>query len=342
MKYHIPELNTLKSLQFAADINALDFSKIDNISFIADMKWVRPFGMLLTLSSLRQLRNSYPYVPFTMLYRTSNESVSYAGHMGFFKAISKFLSVGNSPGMAPGSENYLPITELDLYKLHAKNVAAGVHGNIGDTVERKSGELAQILSRNNKEVLTLMTYLLREILRNIPEHSESFNAWICGQYWSDCTAEIAILDEGIGIKESLQKNAIHRKYIVDDDTALRCSIKAGISQATNPSRGNKQNDEWANSGYGLYMVSEICKELQGEFCVASGNSFLYIKRNGEIKSGKTHFNGTAINISISTNNLSDSKNIISKIAKKGEIEASTIKNAFKKASHPSKGLILDL
>ena len=47
----------------------------------------------------------------------------------------------------------------------------------------------------------LMTYLIREILRNIPEHAESHKAWICGQYWSDNTAEIAILDEGIVLKK---------------------------------------------------------------------------------------------------------------------------------------------
>ncbi len=39
----------------------------------------------------------------------------------------------------------------------------------------------------------LMTYLIREILRNIPEHAEESTAWICGQYWGNQTAEIAIV-----------------------------------------------------------------------------------------------------------------------------------------------------
>lgn len=76
--------------------------------------------------------------------------------------------------------------------------------------------------------------------------------------------EIAIVDEGIGVKKSLQKNSIHRAYATDDESALSYAIKAGISQAVlDPRRGNRSNDEWANSGYGLYMVSEICKELGG-------------------------------------------------------------------------------
>ena len=63
-----------------------------------------------------------------------------------------------------------------------------------------------------------MTYLIREILRNIPEHAEESSAWICGQYWNDQTAEIAIVDEGIGIKKSLQRNSIHRAYATDDES----------------------------------------------------------------------------------------------------------------------------
>ena len=49
--------------------------------------------------------------------------------------------------------------------------------------------------------------------------------------WSDKTAEIAIVDEGIGIKESFRKNKIHREYIETDEDALELAIKAGISQA---------------------------------------------------------------------------------------------------------------
>ncbi|WP_312943052.1 hypothetical protein [Oscillibacter sp.] len=342
MEYIIPELSTSKALQFSADINTIDFSDIDQMTFIANMKWVRPFGMLLASNAIKQLRNSYPDVPFHMHCSINRDGISYAGHMGFFKAISESIPVGNSPGEAMGNDNYLPITELNLYKLHADDMAAGIHGTIGDTIERKSSELAKIISRNDAEMLALMTYLIREILRNIPEHSNSSNAWICGQYWSDHTAEIAIVDEGIGIRQSLQKNAVHRQYVVDNETALRCSIKAGISQAFNPSRGNKSYNEWSNSGYGLYMASEICKKLQGSFCIASGNSFLNICQDGKIDSGKTHFKGTAIKMNFSTSRLSTSNDIIREIASEGELEARTIKNAFKKASHPSKGLILEL
>ncbi len=211
---------------------------------------------------------------------------------------------------------------------------------MGNLIESESEKLSKILSRNNKELQTLLTYLLREILRNIPEHSNSTKAWICGQYWTNNTAEIAIIDEGIGIKNSLQKNVVHKKYISDDEDALRCSVKAGISQAFQPAKKNKSDEIWANSGFGLYMASEICKDLEGSFCLASGNKFLEIKSDGTIDVGDTNYVGTAVRITISTLKLSTSKAIIQKIAEQGEEQAKMIRNAFKKASMPSKGLII--
>lgn len=341
MNIYIPELNTLSSLQFASEINSKDYSNVDEVIFIADMKWVRPFGMLIAATAMKNLRRQYPDVSFKLQCDINKKGVSYAAYMGFFKSISESIAIGNSPGEASGNDNYLPITHLDINELQNLTVASGRIQEIGDTIEQKAAELAKIICRSNLEMQALMTYLIREILRNIPEHAESNKAWICGQFWSDNTAEIAIVDEGIGIKRSLRKNLIHREYINDDLTALQYSIKAGISKAFNPRIGNKSYDVWSNSGYGLYMVSEICKELDGSFCISSGNNYLYIANDGT-QTGQTNMCGTAVKMTFSTSNLIESKRIIQKIAGQGEAEAQTVKNAFKKASHPSKGLILEL
>jgi len=201
----IPELNTLSSLKFAADINKIDFASVDEVNFVADMKWVRPFGMIMAATAMKHLRHRHPSTPFRLLCDTNRNGISYAAHMGFFKTISESISIGNAPGEATGNDNYLPITHLDIVELQRQCIASGRFQEIGDTIEQKSAELAKIICRNNIEMQALMTYLIREILRNIPEHADSDKAWICGQYWADGTAEIAIVDEGIGIKTSLQK-----------------------------------------------------------------------------------------------------------------------------------------
>jgi len=340
MRYEISKLETLNALDFAKELGEL---KVDEpFTFYANMKWVRPFGMLLAASAIKQFRNKYADIPFNVKLSSAGNSIDYAGHMGFFKSISEKIDVGKMPGEASGNDNYIPITELDLHQIHREEIENGHFIGMGDTIEKESSRLAKILSRSNKEIHALLTYLIREILRNIPEHSDSYKAWICGQYWSDGMAEIAIVDEGIGIKNSLQQNATHRKYIKTDEDALKCAIKAGISQAFQPEKVNKSDDPWANSGFGLYMASEICKELGGSFCLATGNKYINIHSDGKTRIGDTDFRGTAVKIAISTSEISNSQAIISKIAKHGEEQAKTIRNAFKKASLPSKGLITDL
>ncbi len=228
---------------------------------------------------------------------------------------------------------------MDLAQIHRRQIETGSFVEMGDSIEKESAKLARVLSRNNQQAQALLTYLIREILRNIPEHADCETAWICGQYWSDHTAEIAIVDEGIGIKNSLQKNSTHRQYIETDEDALQFAVRAGISQAFQPSKQNTSDDPWANSGFGLYMVSEICKKLEGSFCIASGGRYLWIHHRGKIQTGETCFSGTAIKLSISTHQLSNSQEIINCIAKQGEAQAKTIRNAFRRASIPSKGLM---
>lgn len=340
MKFEIPELNTLNSLDLANQLNELTVN--ESFSFSANMKWVRPFGMLFTSLVIKQFRNKYIDIPFELEWNNTGNGINYAGHMGFFKSISEKLIIGKMPGEAIGNNNYIPIIELDLKQMHQDEIENGHFLHMGDVIENESSRLAKILSRGNNEMHALLTYLIREILRNIPEHSDSSTAWICGQYWSDGSAEIAIIDEGIGIKNSLQQNMVHRKYINTDEDALECAIKAGISQAFQPMKTNKSDDMWANSGFGLYMVSEICKELEGSFCLATGNKYIYSSNDGGLRIGNTAFQGTAVKITISTSKISNSKAIIAKIAKQGEVQASTIRNAFKTASIPSKRLIIDL
>ena len=262
--------------------------------------------------------------------------------MGFFKYISPTLDIGKAPGEAMGSSNYIPITLISVDALQQAEYKQGNYISLGDIIEKESGRLARIVDRGQSELHKLLTYLIREILRNTPEHAQTNQMWVCGQYWPSYElAEIAIIDEGIGIYRSIVQNPSHREYIKDNATALQWAIKAGISQTFRPSAKQRSRDEWANSGFGLYMVSEICKHLNGSFCIISYGNYILIDNHG-VKVGETSFHGTAIRMRVPSKRINDAQEIISTIARKGESEAKTIRNAFKKASTPSKGLMTQL
>lgn len=339
MRIYIPNMELVGTLKFAReifdntpedDIVVFDFSKMSTFD---------PLPMLIMGTTIRNYRHQFPEKTF---YIDGYSGKSYAGTMGFFKYISHSLGIGKLPGEAHGSNNYIPITPIKVDELQKNEIAQGNYMMIGEVIEKEAGRLARIVDRGNQELHKLLTYLIREILRNIPEHAKTNTMWVCGQYWPTFElAEIAIADEGIGIYNSIIQNNSHKKYITDNEKALQWALKAGISEAFKPSMKKKSCDEWTNSGFGLYMVNEICKHLNGSFCIISYGNYMLIDNHG-IKYGETNFRGTAIRMRVPSKKIENAQAIISKIASQGEMEARTIRNAFKKASTPSKGLMSEL
>lgn len=338
----VPEITFSNALTFEHELQK--YSPSCSVVFdFSRMSTFEPFAMLMMGAIMRNFKDKYPFTKFTVRgIQEDGKGKHYAGTMGFYKYLSESLNVGKAPGEAIGSGNYIPITSISVDEIIQTAHNRGEYLEIGELLEHESARLAQVLDRGNRELHNLLVYLIREILRNTPEHAKTDKMWICGQCWPNKRrAEIAIIDEGIGIFNSLIKNSAHKSYIKDNKTALQWALKAGISDAFRPSSKQKSDDYWSNSGYGLYMVSEICKSLHGSFTLASyGNYILVEQSNVEI--GDTFFKGTAIRLSISLDNIMDTNHLLQCILQKGEQEASTIRNAFKKASTPSRGLMSDL
>ncbi len=110
---------------------------------------------------------------------------------------------------------------------------------------------------------------------------------------------------------------IHISYHVEDTLLVTCPVKYDLCIG-NPPFGNANTKDGA------------CYE-----------DYLLIDNHG-VKSGNTSFKGTAIRMRVPSKRIANAQSIISKIASQGETEAKTIRNAFKSASIPSKGLMKDL
>lgn len=294
--------------------------------------------MLLTAASIRQFRSDRSLSPWqTQLVYNDDANFQYACHMGFFQAAG--FAQGKAPGEAPGSSSYIPLTMINIAELTRIAFIEGHAADQGDTIEIEAAHLSRVLAQGQAEFQKLLQYLLREAIRNIPEHAGTSDVWLCGQYWHNRDiAEIAILDEGIGIFNSLSRNRVHRKFVTTNEAALRWALKPGVSTSFDPAKGQKSDDIWANSGYGLYMISEICKLTDGWFTFVSGDDCLRVYPN-TCSMYKAHYSGTALGIRIKPSKIIKCQDIIDEAMAKGLSEARTIKNAFKKASVPSKGLL---
>lgn len=207
MRIYVPNMKLVETLKFANNI----YEKIPDDQVVFDFSQTYtfdPLPMLIMGATMRNYRMQYPELPFRI---EGYEGKSYAGTMGFFKYVSESLGIGKMPGEANGSTDYIPITPIEVEELQKAEISQGNYMVMGDLIEKEAGRLARVVDRGNSELHKLLTYLIREILRNTPEHAGTNTMWVCGQYWPSYElAEIAIADEGIGIYDSITQNYVHK------------------------------------------------------------------------------------------------------------------------------------
>jgi len=282
------------------DLYEFDFSKLS---------WTPPFGMLFLSEAIRRYRAERPGARFRAL---NFDEKGYPAYMGFFQAFG--LDFGNEPGAAQGSSRYLPLRRLQFSDFEEDAALKG--GAPQDAVERHANELANVLSQQTSGPLAdTLSYALREILRNSLEHSGAAEVGYCAQYWpSQQKVEIAILDSGVGMLESLSRNP-HLEVNSHSD-ALNHGLLPGVSGSFYEGVRVRYDDDWQNSGFGLYMTSRLCGS-GGSFLIMSGDAALLLKPD---KNGLSvpFFQGTAIRATLKTHQMAPLARRLEQYRKEGE------------------------
>jgi hypothetical protein len=281
------------ALNAAAALRGLPTNERCRLDF-SEIKFVEPFGMLYFATVLRHFRRSNSSIRFVA---EGYKQHHYAAHMGFFKAFG--LDFGNEPGEAPGSTQYAPITPLAIAEL--RHEAINKQEDERETIERRAMALATLLIRQDSGPLQeTLSYSLREIFRNVLEHSGADTIWYAAQYWPEkCEVELCILDEGIGIGQSLRRNP-HLTIQTDHD-AIDFALLPGISGVAFRGGPKQRKDPWANSGYGLFMISQLCRR-GGSFVAISGNGGVKVSEAGEERFD-CRMDGTAIRLQLQTDRI---------------------------------------
>ena len=86
------------------------------------------------------------------------------------------------------------------------------------------------------------------------------------------------------------------------------------------------------------MISEICKATDGWLTFVSGDDCIRVYPN-TVSVYKAHYSGTVLGIRMRPSKITKHQTMIDDALARGLGEARVIKNAFKDASLPSKGLL---
>lgn len=324
IKVNIPQnLSLNNALNFCNLLWDLEHSNEYTFDF-ANLRLVEPFTMAYVANELKRFRETKPQSKFTALNHTEK---SYAAHMGFFRAFG--LKFGNEPGEAVGSNTYLPLTILNVAELQKE--AADSYDHVGNVIEAKSEQIAKILTQQDVgDLVDTLTFSIREILRNVVEHSGSEVIEYCAQYWpTKNLVEFAVLDTGNGIMCGLSNNPYLK--ITDERDALHLAMLPGVSGKMYKGVKKRKHDEWQNSGFGLYMTSRICRN-GGNFFIASNDKSIFLDSTSK-QDLECKYKGTALRLRINTSRISSYSKMLEQYKNEGYEAAK--KFAGKDAIEPS-------
>lgn len=309
------QLDETTALQFGERL----FKSSDATKFKLDfspLKFARPLGTLLLASELRRffstLERSFTGVGIDAKGRAAH---SYLAHVGFFKGIG--LPIGNKPGEASGSSTHVPIRVLTRSKLEADARASlnSDKARFGNSIQREASRLAALVTgdprpRVNKQI----AYCLREVIRNVFEHGRIDHCTVHAQRMMDGYVEAAIVDRGCGILASLRE----RHALATELGALEAAVQPGVSGAE---VNADDEDEWSNSGFGLYVLSEVGKRF-GSFVLCSGAGALRTDSSGATASTTAHpIAGTAVGLKFRQLKGSEFEAYLQEIVSAGELLA---------------------
>ncbi|MGP1357521.1 ATP-binding protein [Roseicyclus sp.] len=276
-----------------------------------------PFTMVLLSSKIRYLKQHCK--DLTIIFN-GWEHHGYLSHMGFFSMCG--FDHGKDLGEARGSTDYLPITEITKAGFYEK--ASDKYEELPDLIQRHVDRISGVVARDrgeNKNLFDVLSYSIREIFRNVFEHSEADSLFFCAQYWPRSNkVEFAVSDFGIGIRRGLGTNPNFR-FPTDKD-ALEYSLLPGVSGKTHLPR---TSSNWFNSGYGLYMTNRLARN-GGNFVIVSGDSAIHFSKRTK-NNYPTSFPGTAIRLNLNVEEIGDVQGRLQEFREDGKELAATIKGS---------------
>ncbi|MBU2884626.1 hypothetical protein KO507_02480 [Gilvimarinus agarilyticus] len=287
--------NVESIFKFCDEIASLENEDRIVIDF-SNMGRIEPFTMVYVAKFIRDYNRLNRD---TTISCCGHKNKDYAANMAFFRAFG--LKHGREPNCVDGNDRFVPFTILRLQTIIDEAMEEWEPEQ--EVIERRSAHLAEILAQEHSgNLVDALTYSIREIMRNVFEHSKSKSLEYCAQYWPYYNkVEIAILDNGVGLKKSLKENP-HIEIKTHSD-AIQQALMPAISSKSFEGAIQDTSDPWHNSGFGLYMINRICR-LGGSFLICTGDHGIKLDEHGKHHIDLSHLcRGTAVRMVLNTSRL---------------------------------------
>lgn len=277
------------------------------------LNFIEPGGSILFFVLIDNLKRQNIPFSYKLDMDFSKDAISYGYNTGVFNILGIFNNSYNKHGSTYISPEKVVIKDL-ITQLEKDKTSFEQYYEIVSkyivTNSVKNLNLSRI-----KDIQDLFIYVVREIVRNIFDHSKTDHFYYASQiYPSHNEVEVVIADVGLGLVNTIPFD-IEEKWhgFNTDEEAIRRAITPGITAESNHPYAP---EPYKNSGYGLAMVKEILNQSNGIFCIASGEKTIKFI-NGREFVEPCDIGGTVIRMKVRLDNLVDVdvKAVLSKLEK---------------------------
>lgn len=231
------------------------------------LEFIEPAGALLfltTMDKIRKLNIPYEIEPINHLKKSA---ISYGETMGIFQQ----LGISDAPSHNSGA-TYIAPTKIEIHEIfRGLDDVGGTIESYYEIISERivSKVLGLVDSELDEDVKDLFIFVVREMIRNIFDHSQSSHYYYASQsYRTSNFVEVVIADVGVGLLATIPFDVEERWFGKDtDEEAIRKALTPGLSALSNHAYAP---EDYKNSGYGLALVKRIIQCTGGLFSIASG------------------------------------------------------------------------
>lgn len=227
----------------------------------------------------------------------SSEVGSYLLRMDVFSGIEWLDLIPQSLPRHDRADSLVELTRLDNHSevdSTADKLARAVVGRIpgidpNEPLDEMSG------FNQYGRIVEPLQYAFSELLENALTHARR-HRYICSAVWIACQyypskdlIRLAVVDDGCGIRRSLENHPDMSK----DPTHLE-AIRLALRPRISCNRNLWLNTESVNQGVGLTTTGRIAKAANGNMLVVSGDALLRFDGSGRTFRGAARWDGVAV------------------------------------------------
>lgn len=276
--FRVPiNLNLANVLSFSKELDDSEIAR-EYVFDFERLAHAPPFGLLFIAQCIKKFRALRAELHPRSEFKAINAGHSYARTMGLWKHIG--IRKYKDDPISAGSSRYTPITAFNADDI--KNRNSKESKSLAETIDDIGCEQATLLTQGGgDEIENLLSYCIREVFRNVVDHSGSNDFWYCSQYWpTKDIVELAVVDEGRGFLTSLSENPkftlkTEKEAVVSatDRGATRIHENTIHVKGMWPGYGASENQ---NSGLGLYVLKMLSTQA-GSLTIVSNDSCVRYK-----------------------------------------------------------------